>query len=281
MKHHAQLLRKRWIGPQSRLYPALRWAYQPVKAAHRSLSRWHWRSRVRRLVAEYLAEPGFKGLHIGCGPFHLDGWLNTELAGYDSKADFPQDATRPWPFPDRSLDAIYAAEVIEHIDRREVPKMFAEARRVLRDGGVLRLTTPDVVEVCRLFLNQREDVRLEQFAQTWLDGEFSPEIWVNLQFNGWGHRHLWSFEELSNALHEAGFEKVVRCPPMRTLSPIPHLTDLETRYGPDAPPWLFARTLIVEAEKARTAASMTTTLRSDRRVSHARMTTAAVPGSRR
>ena len=254
MKHHAQTPPpSSFFRSDSRLYPALRWAYQPVKAVRRGLAEWRWRHRIRRIIAEYLSDPGFKGLHVGCGPFHLDGWLNTELLGYDSKADFPQDITKPWPFPDRSLDAIYAAEVIEHVDREQAKRIFAEARRVLRDGGVLRLTTPDVVEVCRLFLNQRDDVSLDQFATTWLDGEFSPEIWVNSQFNAWGHKHLWSFPELTAALHDAGLDKTVRCPPMQTLSPIPQLSNLETRYGPDAPAWLFARTLIVEGEKSKTA----------------------------
>jgi predicted SAM-dependent methyltransferase len=241
----------------------LRWGYQPIKMTRRAVQQWRWRPRIRRLVAEYLAEPGFKGLNVGCGPFQLEGWLNTELLGSESQADFPQDITRPLAFPDRSLDAVYASEVIEHVDRDSARRFFVEARRVLRDGGVLRLTTPDVVEVCRLFLNQRDDVSLDQFAATWIDGEFSPEIWINAQFRAYGHQHLWSFAELTRALQEAGFDKTVRCAPLQTLSPIPQLRDLETRYGADAPPWLFARTLIVEGEKTRTPAAE---LRPGRRV---------------
>lgn len=246
MKHHT---RKTILSSSSALYPAMRWAYQPVKAIRRKLQERSWKPRIRRIVADYLADEGFKGLHVGCGPFHMDDWLNTELLGYHSKADFPQDITRPLPFPDNSLDAIYASEVIEHIPRDAAQRFLAESARVLRRGGVLRLTTPDVVEVCRLFLAQNESADLDQFANVWLDGEFSREIWVNAQFNKYGHQHLWSFEELSAAMKQAGFDNATRCAPMHTASTIPQLKDLETRYGKDAPPWLFARTLIVEAEK--------------------------------
>jgi len=109
------------------------------------------------------------------------------------------------------------------------------------------LTTPDVVECCRIFLNQRDDVSIEQFKNTWLDGPFSPEIWINAQFQAYGHQHLWSFAELSQTMQDAGFDKVVRCAPMQSHSPFEQLKDLETRYGKDAPAWLFARTMIVEA----------------------------------
>ena len=68
------------------------------------------------------------------------------------------------------------------------------------------------------------------------------------------HAQIAEFPELSLALHEAGFDKTVRCAPMQTLSPIPQLRDLETRYGPDAPEWVFARTLIIEGEKSKTTA---------------------------
>jgi predicted SAM-dependent methyltransferase len=34
--------------------------------------------------------------------------------------------------------------MIEHLDRREARSFLAEARRVLRPGGVLRLAAPDL-----------------------------------------------------------------------------------------------------------------------------------------
>ena len=116
-------------------------------------------------------------------------------------------------------------------------------------GGTLRLTTPDIVEVCKLFLDANPQVKLEQFRPYWLEGNFSPEYWINSQFRAWGHQHLYSFDELSGCLTHAGFRTVTRCAPQETSSELPQLKSLENRYGPNAPQWLWCRTLIVEAVK--------------------------------
>ena len=46
------------------------------------------------------------------------------------------------PFADGSFDAVTMLAVIEHIDPDRAPVLVSEARRVLRDAGVLVLTTP-------------------------------------------------------------------------------------------------------------------------------------------
>ncbi len=44
------------------------------------------------------------------------------------------------PLPDTSLDLVLCAETIEHV--RDVQLLLSEARRVLRPGGTLAVTTP-------------------------------------------------------------------------------------------------------------------------------------------
>jgi len=46
----------------------------------------------------------------------------------------------PWPLPDAACDVVWSSEVIEHLFG--VRAYVSEARRVLRDGGYLVVTTP-------------------------------------------------------------------------------------------------------------------------------------------
>jgi len=50
----------------------------------------------------------------------------------------PLDA--PWPFEDGGFSVVFSTEVIEHVFG--ICEMFAEMNRVLKQGGVLILTTP-------------------------------------------------------------------------------------------------------------------------------------------
>jgi ubiquinone/menaquinone biosynthesis C-methylase UbiE len=47
---------------------------------------------------------------------------------------------RPLPFEDSSFDLVLCADVLEHV--RDVQLLLSEARRVLRPGGRLAVTTP-------------------------------------------------------------------------------------------------------------------------------------------
>lgn len=55
------------------------------------------------------------------------------------------DLNEPLPFKDRTFDGVNLAEVIEHIEHQA--QLVREIARVLREGGVLVLSTPNVLNV--------------------------------------------------------------------------------------------------------------------------------------
>ncbi|TVS19508.1 MAG: methyltransferase domain-containing protein [Gammaproteobacteria bacterium] len=233
------------IRRDSRLYRVLRWAYQPIKAVKHELKGLRDTRTKRRLVPEYLAQPGFHGLHVGCGPNRMPGWINTDFES-GHPVDFDLDITKPLPFPDACLDAIYAEEVIEHVELDEGRIFLAEARRILKPGGVMRLTTPGADECCRIYLGM-EERKADEWGQFWLNQqEFSPEMWLNSCFNFYGHKHIYSGAQLQRELIRAGFGETRFCKPHVSESGIVELSGLERRYG-DAPDWIFLSTVIVEA----------------------------------
>lgn len=61
------------------------------------------------------------------------------------------------PFPDGSVDAVYHSHLLEHLDRDVVPVFLAEAKRVLKPGGVHRIVVPDLEFETKRYLQSLED----------------------------------------------------------------------------------------------------------------------------
>jgi SAM-dependent methyltransferase len=99
----------------------------------------------------------------------------------------------PLPFAPASFDRVLATEILEHLAS---PALFlSECWRVLRPGGVLYLTTPNVV-----------DLR----GRVWAIGGRSPQshlfgIARPLRMNEWVHRREYAPGEVSRLLGAVGF----------------------------------------------------------------------------
>ena len=137
-------------------------------------------------------------LHIGSGPHHLDGWVNIDSVDYPG-VDKVLDVTTGLPFEDVSF--IFAEHFIEHLHYRDAAALLTVCRRVLRDDGVLRLSTPNLDWVWashyRRVLTEEQQVL----------GAFG----INRAFRGWGHQFLYNQGTLAATLRAAGFAEVARC----------------------------------------------------------------------
>lgn len=84
-------------------------------------------------------------LNIGPGArWRRAGWLR--LDHYVTDADIRLDLRdgKPIPLPSHSVLKIFTSHVIEHLDDRAVDVLFRECHRILRFGGLLRVSCPDV-----------------------------------------------------------------------------------------------------------------------------------------
>lgn len=137
-------------------------------------------------------------IHLGCGTNYIEGWLNVDL---DSPmADAHADLRKPLPYNDESVNFIFNEHFIEHITREEGIAFLRECHRVLKRGGVFRVSTPDL----RWLVSQYDGGKLDE----WNDVGWMPETSCRLLNEGmrlWGHQFLYDLPELFRALREAGF----------------------------------------------------------------------------
>jgi predicted SAM-dependent methyltransferase len=81
-------------------------------------------------------------LHLGCGAKNLDGWIHID-AQTQPHLNYKTTIDNLWMFKDNTVDEIYACHVLEHVGRKEVAKVIQEWNRVLKKGGIVRISVPD------------------------------------------------------------------------------------------------------------------------------------------
>jgi predicted SAM-dependent methyltransferase len=100
-------------------------------------------------------------LHIGGKVPHPEWKIFDAQPGPD--VDFVGICTDLSQFADASIEAIYAAHVLEHLGYRdELPRTLAECCRVLKPGGEFMISVPNLDVLCSLFVadDTPEDKRL-------------------------------------------------------------------------------------------------------------------------
>jgi predicted SAM-dependent methyltransferase len=210
-----------WLG---------RRAGRAASAAH---ARW-LRGRARERLASH---PEPRRLCFGSGAAPIPGWLNLDLA---AGADVRLDLRFGVPLPDRSVERIYSEHVIEHFTLEEGLTILRECHRLLTATGVLRLATPDLSGLIRLYGEARWRPEGNRHWPELGNVDTAVHL-VNCAFHNWGHRYLYDFDELERRLREAGFARVRRC----QIGESAHadLRGLETRAESD---------LVVEASTMET-----------------------------
>lgn len=166
-------------------------------------------------------------IQIGCGRSPIQGWLNFDNSPSVRLAALPPllldlaarirlfdreslayvrfcrqhgiqrcDATRRIPRPDGSADAIYSSHMIEHLDRLDAGLFLQEALRVLRPGGVIRISTPGLTQLIDAYGREGE---ADAFMASLFTCVERPRSWVaRLRSALAGPRHhLWLYDQRS------------------------------------------------------------------------------------
>lgn len=97
-------------------------------------------------------------IHLGCGAINAQGFINVDLRPF-SHVHYIQEVENLSIFPDEYADLIYASHVLEHISHSKLSEVLQEWQRVLKKGGILRISVPDFEKLVNVYFSERNDIK--------------------------------------------------------------------------------------------------------------------------
>lgn len=174
----------------------------------------------RREIDTYMAAHEVRRLAIGCQHFTRDGWLCADYVSVKRGVVF-MDATKRFPLPTASFDFVHCEHMIEHVPYEAAAHMLAECKRILRDGGVLRIATPNLRRIAQLLADQLDPTSAAYVH--WSNSTFEPQIGsramtnpcfvVNRMMRKWGHTFVYDDVTLRALLADVGFTEITEQQP--------------------------------------------------------------------
>ena len=103
-----------------------------------------WGKSVRLIARPPFPEhpDGARYVHLGCGLIAHPAFVNVDAIPRPH-VHFVSGIARLPMFADDSVDMIYASHCLEHLSYRNTPAVLKEWHRVLKPGGLLRVSVPD------------------------------------------------------------------------------------------------------------------------------------------
>jgi predicted SAM-dependent methyltransferase len=143
---------------------------------------------------------GMRKVHVGCGPHAvMEDWWNIDIRKFPG-IDEAFDATQAWHYTD--LHYVYAEHFLEHLALDRAIQFLIQAGNSLREGGVIRLSTPNLEWVVHTHF---------QTGQTEEGKRLMDTLRMNRAFHGWGHQFLYSQEMLVHILSAIGYTAILPC----------------------------------------------------------------------
>lgn len=97
-------------------------------------------------------------LHIGCGDVNAEGFINLDARPRPHVHIVTTNLFRLRMIPDGVVDLIYMSHVLEHVSHRDVVATLSEMRRILKKGGVLRISVPDFDKIIDIYEANDHDI---------------------------------------------------------------------------------------------------------------------------
>ena len=141
-------------------------------------------------------------IHLGCGDIASPEFINVD-ARSAPHVHYVRDVCDLSIFPDNYADLVYACHILEHIVPEKLVKVLWEWKRILKVGGILRISVPDfdkllaVYEAC-----DRDSESIRVLLMGYWDG-YNP------------HCMIFNYKYLSKMLCDVGFGDICKWAPQK------------------------------------------------------------------
>jgi len=134
-------------------------------------------------------------LNLGCGTKHIPNYVNID-ADQICNPDKIEDVCTLPSFKPNTVDLIYCAHLLEHFPRNQTIEILKRWYKILKPGGILRCSVPNLDIIFRHYLLYKDLEKLMSLIYGSQQNEY--------QF----HKAGWTFETLKPILMGVGFFNV-------------------------------------------------------------------------
>jgi len=97
-------------------------------------------------------------IHLGCGPINAVGFINVDILPF-SHIHYIHRVDDLSIFPDEYADLIYASHLLEHLSYNNTLAILKEWYRVLKKGGIIRISVPDFDKLIEVYSYEQKDIK--------------------------------------------------------------------------------------------------------------------------
>lgn len=232
--------------------------YMPILEDAKKFLKLNKKSHIPQLILVrflskkiYPPDPKNRYINIGGGNWYYRRWENVDLHAINSFIDYKTDLRNKEPInlPDGCAKLIFCSHVLEHVSDDVCLFIIKECHRLLNQGGVLRVSVPDMDKAIEAYLANDHDFfikaeiaghdsierKIVHFFASYREGDYTggpdvlPEevrqkfqLLDKYEFASWcanlipksatylAHVNGYDFDKLKSFLEKAGFKKIVK-----------------------------------------------------------------------
>jgi predicted SAM-dependent methyltransferase len=142
---------------------------------------------------------------MGSGYWKPKGWIHVDL----DKGSLPNvcaNLAQKLPFKDGVADLMHTEDFIDQLELENARLFLLECHRILKPGGAIRILTPDLEKLARLYLEDQDRLKFlwNEHVRVPLHIGTAGEIF-NTGMRFAGHTFLYDAETFTRLASECGF----------------------------------------------------------------------------